>query len=125
MATLEQLSLTASSARGTLIVSSGARTLQTPLVETRWLLPLARSSATERRFVAPMLGSILSFWLRAKDGGMIADAHSKAESSGVGLYAVDSFYIKPPNRTGVVLGYAPLQEREIRQGIRCLAAELR
>lgn len=64
-------------------------------------------------------------WLRAKDGGMIADAHSKAESSGVGLYTVDSFYIKPPNRTGVVLGYAPLQEREIRQGIRCLAAELR
>ena len=60
MATLEQLSLTASSAWGTLIVISGARTLQTPLVETRWLLPLARSSATERRFVAPMLGSILS-----------------------------------------------------------------
>jgi hypothetical protein len=24
-----------------------------------------------------------------------------------------SFYIKPPKRTGVVLGYAPLREREI------------
>jgi hypothetical protein len=33
------------------------------------------------------------------------------------LYTVDSFYMKPPKRTGVVLGYAPLQERKIRQGI--------
>jgi GntR family transcriptional regulator / MocR family aminotransferase len=70
-------------------------------------------------------GLHLLVWLRGRDGGMIADAHSKAESAGVGLYTVDSFYITPPKRTGVVLGYAPLQEREIRQGIRCLAAAFR
>jgi GntR family transcriptional regulator/MocR family aminotransferase len=67
-------------------------------------------------------GLHLLVWLKGRDGGMIADAHSKAESSGVGLYTVDSFYIRPPKRTGIVLGYAPLQEREIRKGIRCLAA---
>jgi len=70
-------------------------------------------------------GLHLLVWLRGRDGGMIADAHSTAEKSGVGLYTVDPFYIKPPKRTGVVLGYAPLQEREIRQGIRCLAAAFR
>jgi DNA-binding transcriptional MocR family regulator len=56
---------------------------------------------------------------------MIADVHGKAEKAGVGLYAVDPFCIKPPRRTGVVLGYAPLRERDIGEGIRCLAAALK
>ena len=50
--------------------------------------------------------------------------HNKAEKAGVGLYTVDPFYLKPPKRTGVVLGYAPLREREIREGIRLLAGAL-
>jgi GntR family transcriptional regulator/MocR family aminotransferase len=52
---------------------------------------------------------------------MIEDVFGKAEKAGVGLYPVDPFYIKAPRRTGVVLGYAPLSEREIREGIRRLA----
>ena len=55
---------------------------------------------------------------------MIADAHEKAEKAGVGLYTVAPFYLKPPRRTGVVLGYAPMREREIREGIRRLAEAL-
>jgi GntR family transcriptional regulator/MocR family aminotransferase len=55
---------------------------------------------------------------------MIKDVVRKAEKAGVGLYTVDPFYIKPPRRTGVVLGYAPLREREIREGIRRLAEAL-
>jgi GntR family transcriptional regulator / MocR family aminotransferase len=70
-------------------------------------------------------GLHLLVWVKGRSGGMIADAHGKAESAGVGLYTVDSFYLKPPKRTGVVLGYAPLREREIREGIRCLAAAFR
>jgi GntR family transcriptional regulator/MocR family aminotransferase len=70
-------------------------------------------------------GLHLLVWLKASSGGMIADVHGKAEKAGVGLYGVESFYIKPPKRTGVVLGYAPLQESEIREGIRCLAAALK
>jgi GntR family transcriptional regulator / MocR family aminotransferase len=70
-------------------------------------------------------GLHLLVWLKGRSGGMIADAHGKAEDSGVGLYTVDPFYLKPPKRTGVVLGYAPLREREIREGIRCLAAAFR
>ena len=55
---------------------------------------------------------------------MIKDVVRKAEMAGVGLYTVDPFYLKPPRRTGVVLGYAPLREREIREGIRRLAEAL-
>lgn len=55
---------------------------------------------------------------------MIEDVYGRALAAGVGLFPVDAFYLKPPKRTGVVLGYAPLREREIREGIRRLAAAL-
>ena len=64
-------------------------------------------------------------WLKGKKGGTIPDLYHRAESAGVGLYPVDAFYLKPPRRTGVVLGYAPLREREIREGIRLLYSVVR
>jgi GntR family transcriptional regulator/MocR family aminotransferase len=64
-------------------------------------------------------------WLRGKRRQMITDVSDKALRAGVGLYTADSFYTKPPRRTGVVLGYAPLRESEIREGIRRLAVALR
>jgi len=69
-------------------------------------------------------GLHLLVWLKGRRGGMIKDVHSKAEKAGVGLYTVDPFYVRPPRRTGLVLGYAPLREREIREGIRLLAEAL-
>jgi DNA-binding transcriptional MocR family regulator len=63
--------------------------------------------------------------LKGSCSGMIADVYGKAEKAGVGLYSVEPFYIKPPKRTGIVLGYAPLPESEIREGIRCLAEALK
>ena len=69
-------------------------------------------------------GLHLLVWLKGRNGGRIADVHGKAEKAGVGLYLVDPFYTKPPGRTGVVLGYAPLRERDIGEGIRRLAAAL-
>jgi len=38
---------------------------------------------------------------------------------------VDPFCMRPLWCTGVVLGYAPLGERDIREEIRCLAAALK
>jgi len=70
-------------------------------------------------------GLHLLVWIKGKRGGMIADVSRKAEMAGVGLYSVDLFYLKPPRRTGVVLGYASLREREIREGIRRLAGALK
>lgn len=69
-------------------------------------------------------GLHLLVWLKGHSGQMIKDVHGKAENAGVGLYTVDPFYMKPPRRTGVVLGYAPLRERDIREGIRRLAEAL-
>jgi len=70
-------------------------------------------------------GLHLLVWLRAKnDGGRISFVREKAQRAGVGVYSVASFYLKPPRRTGIVLGFAPLHEREIRQGIRRLGAAL-
>ena len=69
-------------------------------------------------------GLHLFVWLKGKKGGKIANVAQKAETAGVGLYSVEMFCTRPPRRTGVVLGYAPLQENEIREGIRRLAAAL-
>jgi GntR family transcriptional regulator / MocR family aminotransferase len=69
-------------------------------------------------------GLHLLVWLKGRRSEMIKDVRSKAEKAGVGIYTVDPFYIRPPRRTGLVLGYAPLGEREIREGIRRLAEAL-
>lgn len=69
-------------------------------------------------------GLHLLVWLRAKKGRTIDDVRTRAEKVGVGLYSVSSFYSNPPRRTGVVLGYAALHEREIKEGIRRLARVL-
>lgn len=70
-------------------------------------------------------GLHLLVWLKGGRGGMIRDVHSKAGKADIGLHTVDPFYLRPPRRTGIVLGYAPLRERDIREGIRCLAAALK
>jgi len=63
-------------------------------------------------------------WLQGKNGGSIADASERAEKAGVGLYTADPFYAKPPDRTGFLLGFAGVRERDIREGIRQLAKSL-
>jgi GntR family transcriptional regulator/MocR family aminotransferase len=62
-------------------------------------------------------------WLRGRRGGPIGSVGRKA--AGVGLYSVTPYYLEPPRRTGVLLGYGPLRERDIREGIRRLASALR
>jgi len=69
-------------------------------------------------------GLHLLVWLKGSRSEMIKDVQSIAEKAGVGIYTVDPFYKRPPRRTGLVLGYAPLREREIREGIRRLAEAL-
>jgi GntR family transcriptional regulator/MocR family aminotransferase len=69
-------------------------------------------------------GLHLLAWLKGRDGGMIKDICAKGQMAGVGFYPVDPFYLKPPNRTGIVLGYAPLREPEIREGVSRLAKAL-
>jgi GntR family transcriptional regulator / MocR family aminotransferase len=64
-------------------------------------------------------------WLRGRGGGPIGSVGRKAQAAGVGLYSVAPCYLEPPRRTGVLLGYGALRERDIREGIRHLASALR
>lgn len=44
---------------------------------------------------------------------------------GVGVYPVMPYYLRPPRRAGLMLGYACLTEQEIREGVAVLADVLR
>ena len=50
-----------------------------------------------------------------------ADVMAQAAASGVGIYGIAHCYLKQPSRPGFMLGYARLNEREIREGVRLLA----
>ena len=63
-------------------------------------------------------------WLRNHRGEPIASFARKAEAAGVAVYPVAPFYLHPPRRSGVLLGYGPLSERQIRDGVARLAAAL-
>jgi GntR family transcriptional regulator/MocR family aminotransferase len=46
---------------------------------------------------------------------------ARAAASGVGIYPVAPYYMKPPQRAGLMLGYAALNERDIRAGVQAFA----
>ena len=48
----------------------------------------------------------------------------RIEAAGVRVYPVTPFYRTPPTRTGFILGYASLTERQITEGVRRLGAAL-
>jgi GntR family transcriptional regulator/MocR family aminotransferase len=50
---------------------------------------------------------------------------SLATSRGLGIYSVAPYYLRPPARAGLLLGYASLREKEIGEAVRLLAAVLR
>lgn len=60
-------------------------------------------------------------WLRSRAPGSL---NRKAATVGVGVYSVSPCYLHPPRRAGMLLGYASLTEREIREGIKRLASVL-
>jgi len=44
--------------------------------------------------------------------------------AGIGLYPVSPYYLSPPSRAGLLLGYAAMTETEIHAGIKGLAGVL-
>jgi GntR family transcriptional regulator / MocR family aminotransferase len=49
---------------------------------------------------------------------------TSAASRSVGVYGISPYFLKPPRRPGIMLGYARMKEREIREGIRRLSEGL-
>src|SRR5262249_17540665 len=45
----------------------------------------------------------------------------RAGASGVGIYSIAPYYLDPSQRAGLMLGYAALNERDIRAGVRAFA----
>jgi GntR family transcriptional regulator/MocR family aminotransferase len=46
---------------------------------------------------------------------------ARAAAAGVGLQSIAPYYLSPPARAGVLVGYGALSEAQVREGIRRLA----
>ncbi|MBM4266418.1 MAG: PLP-dependent aminotransferase family protein [Deltaproteobacteria bacterium] len=66
-------------------------------------------------------GLHVMLWLRGADAAEARRVRRRAGTAGVGVYPIEPFYLDPPDRGGLLLGYASLQERDIERGIRILA----
>src|SRR5215469_10052805 len=67
-------------------------------------------------------GAHIVLWLR---GGVVEEVVIKSAAlRGVGVYPISPYFLKPPTRTGIMLGYSRMRETEIREGIRRLSEVL-
>lgn len=103
----------------------------------RYLRRVRRRNAVRRK---TLLGSIRKFFGgRVEVTGDGAGAHvvlwprhpvteeaviTGAASRGVGVYGIAPYFLKQPQRTGIMLGYSRMSETEIREGIRRLSEVL-
>ena len=67
-------------------------------------------------------GMHLLVWLQTLGPSRVEALIAAARQVGVGLYSVAPYYLQPPPRAGLLLGYTALTEAEIRTGIQRLAA---
>jgi len=67
-------------------------------------------------------GLHLVLWLRDLPASRARELRMRAARAGVGVYPVAPFYLNPPRHVGLLLGYAPMPEKQIAEGIRRLAS---
>ncbi len=70
-------------------------------------------------------GVHLVLWLREVRPDQLDTLLARAAGRGLGIYSVEPYYSHPPQRAGLLLGYANLSEEEIREGVALLARVLR
>ena len=63
-------------------------------------------------------------WFRDISRSQVSNLAKRAAKRGVGIYSVAPYYLRPPRRGGLLLGYASMPEEDIREGIRSLAEVL-
>jgi GntR family transcriptional regulator/MocR family aminotransferase len=61
-------------------------------------------------------------WLRGLSQPRLNTVIAAAARQGVGIYSASQYYVKPPHRCELMLGYGALSERQIREGIRILGS---
>ncbi|MBI2204926.1 MAG: PLP-dependent aminotransferase family protein [Candidatus Rokubacteria bacterium] len=66
-------------------------------------------------------GVHLLAWLRGLSPAAVPALIEDARGEGVGVYSIAPYYFRSPPQAGLMLGYAALDERTIREGIRRLA----
>jgi GntR family transcriptional regulator/MocR family aminotransferase len=64
-------------------------------------------------------------WIRGLPARDLPAVIRRGAQAGLGLYPVTPYYLRPPRRAGLLLGYASLTERDIRAGVRLLAEVVR
>jgi GntR family transcriptional regulator/MocR family aminotransferase len=69
-------------------------------------------------------GVHLLLWLHDLAPHQVDTLIDRAAAAGVGLYSVAPYYLEPPARAGLLLGYASMTAAEIHAGIRRLATVL-
>jgi GntR family transcriptional regulator/MocR family aminotransferase len=69
-------------------------------------------------------GVHLLVWLNDVPARSLGSVITRAAEASVGLYSAMPYYLKPPERAGLLFGYASLSESAIRAGIKRLAALL-
>lgn len=69
-------------------------------------------------------GVHLGLWLRDVRPTGVRDLIRRARAAGLGIYSIAPYYLTPPPRAGLLIGYASLTEARIREGIRQLAGLL-
>jgi len=69
-------------------------------------------------------GVHLLVWLNDVRPSALDALIARAAGAGVGIYSISPYYSRPPQRAGLLFGYASLTEAEIRAGIRLLAETL-
>jgi GntR family transcriptional regulator / MocR family aminotransferase len=103
----------------------------------RYLRRVRRKNASRREVLLDAVNKYLRD--RVQVTGAAAGAHvvlwpttriseealvAAAATRGVGVYPISPYYLKPPPRTGVLLGYSRVTESQILEGIRRLARVL-
>ena len=86
------------------------------------LLDALRQAFGDRLEVAGAdAGLHVVIYLRGLLAGAVPALIARAAASGVCIYPVAPYYLNPPQRAGLMLGYAALNERDIRAGVRAFA----
>jgi GntR family transcriptional regulator/MocR family aminotransferase len=85
---------------------------------------VARHLADRAELAGTRAGLHGLLWIPELPGARESELRRRCEARGVGLYPVRPYYTRAPRRAGYVLGYAALDEAQIDEGIRRLAAAL-